>query len=257
MSGSAFASVSSAVLAVDVRRLERLGGASPGRPARRPGPRPRPGVAVLEPDVALLGGRAVALVEPVEGALLGGLVDDHHRVEVVAAGVVVPEPPGRPAAAAAGLVDRGVVVHAEAGVRRGHRDGLPVDGDLEGLPVGEALLQRLDGVVVRLAADRDAGDLGAARHLLTGEGVRRDVAQHRRARRGRARSGRRPGHHCSRSRSRAAAWSSVGLRLGRHGGHPRFRGRMIPILRRASAAWLSRIPERLSRIRRNGGGPAR
>ena len=112
-------------------------------------------------------------VSSVDGRLQRRLVDDDHGVEVLAAGVVVPEAPGAPRLLAAGSGDRGGVVDRQPGVLGQDRLGLVVDGHRDRLvdPVGEAALERLGRGLLLATADVDAGDGGAARHLVAGHEI--------------------------------------------------------------------------------------
>ena len=105
------------------------------------------------------------------------VVDRDDRIEVLAAGVVVPEPLRVPAPLAARGADRGLVVDRQAEVLRRHLAAVTADGhgDRRSGAVGQPGLERLGRRRGRLPADRDAGHGGAARDLVAGGGVRRDV----------------------------------------------------------------------------------
>ena len=83
----------------------------------------------LEADPPVPSRGADALGQP--GQVVGHrhLRDRHQRAELLAAGVVVPQPRRVPAAAGAGLAYRPDVVHAEPQLGRGRGDLLPVDVD--------------------------------------------------------------------------------------------------------------------------------
>ena len=128
-----------------------------------------------------------------------------------------------PAAAAAGLVDRGPRSRPRGPPSRGVIGAVsPVDGDVERLAVrrkpSSSAWTASSGC---LPADRDAGHLGAARHLVAGEGVRRDVGDA-------GQDG--ESEHGQHDDAAAAALGiarrlGLGLRVAGHGGHPRFRTR--------------------------------
>ena len=181
MSGWAVSSVELDVRGVlgEVRRGDGRRGPRPGRAPRR-----STGSAVtispsLEADGAVLR-RACRPRRPARSSAASSAasstVDD--RVEVVAAGVVVPEPLRAPALLAAGLGDRGGVVDREPGLGRVDAcSRLPSTVTVIGAvdPVGEPVASACLGLVGGPAADVDAGDGGAARHLVAGGDVRRGV----------------------------------------------------------------------------------
>ena len=129
--------------------------------------------------LAVDGGLVDLLGEPREGLVERGLVDVDDGVELLAAGVEVPEPVGGPGAAPAGRGDRGGVVDRQAELGRVDLAGAGA-GHGEAQRLGEALVeaggQGALGAGGAAPADVDAGDGGAARHLVAGHGTGHGVA---------------------------------------------------------------------------------
>ena len=235
---------------VGLGRLEgQLGhGVASSRYAARPAPRApsrgrRPGQRSAgrgrtwvpsEADVAVLGRRAVvARSSVVQRRGHGVVVHGDHGVEVLTAGEVVPQPAGRPAAARRRPRRPTPRSPPTARPRRPSSvRGLPVDRDVDR---GRARA-RSQAVLAapRTAsswvepADLDAGHVGAPRHLVAGDVVRRGI-----------------GDADSRTRPRAVSTTtqpplrsgvgggSLGRRLAvGHAGHPRRPRAGDPIRRR-------------------------
>ena len=171
-------------------------------------------LAPAEPHVAVDRQGPDVLGELVQGRGEGPAVDVHDRVEVVAAGPVVPEPPGTPAALAAGLGHRGGVVDTQARLAGVDRALLAVDAhrDRPLDPVGQTGPQGGLRVGRGAATDVDAGHRGATRHLVAGHeieaGVRRGGQQDE------------PGEHQEDDLAALLLPGGQGRRLG-HGRHPR------------------------------------